>query len=57
MQHKYKVGDRVYSGGYKGIITYYFGVNLMEVKWCERFTTNVGSSDVKPIITVKAVLS
>jgi len=55
MQHKYKVGDRVYSDGYKGVITYYFGVNLIEVDW-GGFTTNVGSSDVKPIITLKAEL-
>lgn len=46
---KYKIGDRVWCQGYKGVITYYFGIELIEVNW-GLYTTLVGSSDIKPIV-------
>lgn len=46
---KYKVGDRVWCQGYKGVITDYFSFELIEVNW-GRFTTLVGGSDIKPLV-------
>lgn len=50
---EYKVGDKVWCGGYKGVIIYYFHNGFFEVDWI-KFSTFVGSSDVKPIKTCYA---
>lgn len=52
--NKFKVGDRVASGKYKGVITRYFNHNFFEVNWFSiGFKTYVGGRDVKPIIKIK----
>lgn len=52
---EFKVGDKVWCQGYKGVIAYYFSINLIEVDW-SLFTTLVGSEDIKTIIKCYAIL-